>query len=153
MEVQMLAGPQAVAQMPALIPVAAIIFADEDRFKMLKQDAAEKPGLLLLLAWEGDDCVGFKAGYRRNESTFYSWLGGVLPEARGQGIARRLMLAQHEQLAEQGYSYVTTETYNRYREMLLLNVRMGFDVVGTQTTPGGETKIMLRKSLTEAGEH
>lgn len=150
MEIQLLTGEAAVAAIPALIPVAAEVFDDGDRFLTLQQDAAEKPGLMLLLAWDGDDCLGFKAGYRRNESTFYSWLGGVLPEARGQGVARRLMLAQHEWVAAQGYRYVTTETYNRYREMLLLNIRMGFDVVGTQTTVGGEAKIMLRRAL--AGE-
>ncbi|WP_424949373.1 GNAT family N-acetyltransferase [Deinococcus sp.] len=148
MEIQALTAEAAVAAIPALVPVAAAIFDDGDRFEDLQQDAAEKPGLLLLLAWEGDDCLGFKAGYRRNETTFYSWLGGVLQEARGQGIARRLMLAQHEWVADQGYRYVTTETYNRYREMLLLNIRMGFDVVGTQTMPNGEPKIMLRRALT-----
>ncbi len=149
MDIQLLVGEEAVAQVPALIPVAAEIFDDGDRFATLEQDAAEKPGLMLLLAWEGDDCLGFKAGYRRNEDHFYSWLGGVLPGARGQGIARRLMLAQHEWVQGQGYVYVTTETYNRYRDMLLLNLRMGFDVVGTLTTLKGETKIVLRKVLGE----
>jgi predicted GNAT superfamily acetyltransferase len=152
MEIQLLTGDKAVAQIPALIPVAAAIFDDEDRFATLQSDAAQKPGLLLLLAWEGDDCLGFKAGYRRNETTFYSWLGGVLAEARGQGIARRLMVAQHEWLPGQGYSSVTTETFNRYREMLLLNIRMGFDVVGTYTTDHGEPKIMLRKALAQPEE-
>lgn len=149
MEIQLLTGEAAVAQVPGFIPVMAGIFDDGDRFEDLKQDAAEKPGLMVLLAWEGDTCLGVKMGYRRSESTFYSWLGGVLPEGRGQGVARRLMLAQHEWVAEQGYRYVTTETYNRYREMLLLNIRMGFDVVGTQTDTKGETKIMLRKALVE----
>ena len=151
MEIQLLTGEAAVAQVPAFIPVAAAIFDDGDRFENLQAAAAEKPGLMVLLAWEGSDCLGFKAGYRRNETTFYSWLGGVRPEARGQGVARQLMAAQHDWLAAQGYRYVTTETYNRYREMLLLNIRVGFDVVGTQTTPGGEPKIMLRKRLGEAG--
>lgn len=147
MDIQLLTGQSAVAQVPALIPVAAAIFDDGDRFSTLEQDAAEKPGLMLLLAWEGDDCLGFKVGYGRSEEHFYSWLGGVLPEARGQGIARRLMLTQHEWVQGQGYSYVTTETYNRYRGMLLLNIRMGFDVVGTLSTLKGETKIVLRKVL------
>jgi predicted GNAT superfamily acetyltransferase len=153
MEIQVLTGEKAVAQVPTFIPMMATIFDDGDRFEDLQQDAAEKPGLMVLLAWEGDACVGVKMGYRRSETTFYSWLGGVLQGARGQGVARRLMLAQHEWVAHQGYGYVTTETYNRYRGMLLLNVKMGFDVVGTQTDTKGETKIMLRKPLTAAGEH
>ncbi len=152
MNIQLLTGETAVAQVPAVIPVMATIFGDGDRFEDLQQDAAEKPGLMVLLAWESDDCVGVKMGYRRNESTFYSWLGGVLPEARGQGVARRLMQAQHEWAAAQGYRYVTTETYNRYRGMLVLNVRTGFDVVGTQTDTKGETKIMLRRALRPADQ-
>ena len=150
MNIQLLTDDAAVAQVPAFIALMATIFDDGDRFEDLQQDAAEKPGLMVLLAWEEDACVGVKMGYRRSESTFYSWLGGVLPEARGQGVARRLMLAQHEWVAAQGYRYVTTETYNRYREMLLLNIRTGFDVVGTQTDTKGEAKIMLRKAFPEA---
>ncbi|MGI8747965.1 MAG: GNAT family N-acetyltransferase [Deinococcus sp.] len=95
--------------------------------------------------------VGFKAGCiqgpGRSLEQFYSWLGGVHPQARGQGAARRLMGEQHGWLREQGCRFVMTETLNRYRDMPLLNIRCGFDTVGTQAGRGGETKLILRKPL------
>ncbi|GGR01245.1 GNAT family N-acetyltransferase [Deinococcus ruber] len=146
LRLDLLTGEAALAFIPNLIPLAVAVFDDDD-FVTLPADAAEKPGLMLLVAFGGTELRGFKMGYRRSEKNFYSWLGGVLPAARGQGIARRLMDAQHVWATEQGYTYVSTETFNRYRPMLLLNIQSGFDVVGTQTTPSGEARIVLRKML------
>ncbi len=43
----------------------------------------------LLLARRPDGFpLGFKLGYRRGDSLFYSWLGGVAPEARRYGAGR-----------------------------------------------------------------
>ncbi|ULH15606.1 GNAT family N-acetyltransferase [Deinococcus sp. KNUC1210] len=151
LRIDLLTGEAALAFLPNLIPLAVAIFDDDDDFMTLPADAAEKPGLMLLTAWIGTDLRGFKMGYRRSEKHFYSWLGGVLPEARGHGIARRLMDAQHAWATEQGYTTVSTETFNRYRPMLLLNIQSGFDVVGTLTTLGGEAKIVLRKVLGSSG--
>ncbi len=144
---EVLTGDAALSRMPEVALLAAQVFADDDDFATLPAEAAEKPGLTLLLALEGERAVGFKLGYRRSPDTFYSWLGGVHPQARGQGAARRLMEEQHAWLREQGYRFVTTETFNRYRDMLLLNIRMGFEVVGTLTTLKGDTKVILRKPL------
>lgn len=110
--------------------------------------AAEKPGLALWLARDANgQAVGFKLGYRRSPREFYSWLGGVDPAARGDGIARALMRAQHAWAAGAGYPTVSTQTMNRYRAMLLLNIQEGFDVVGTHTDEQGLTRIMLKKRL------
>ena len=44
---------------------------------------------LILVAYDKDIPVGFKIGYDRwEDGSFYSWLGGVLPAYRNQGIAR-----------------------------------------------------------------
>ena len=50
-------------------------------------DGAESLSILAL--WAGAP-AGYKVGYALNESEFYSWLGGVLPPFRQQGIADRL---------------------------------------------------------------
>lgn len=55
------------------------------------------------------------------KSRFYSWLGGVYPEYRGQGVASELMCRQHEWCKEQGYEVVRTQTKNKWRSMLILN--------------------------------
>jgi len=97
-------------------------------------------------------CVGFKLGYERRRDEFYSWLGGVVPELRGCGIARRLLEAQHGWCREQGYKTVHTRCQNEYPEMLLLNLKAGFKIVGTQWEPSsrsesGQLKILMSKFL------
>ena len=150
--VELLTGEAALARIPELIPLAAAVFDDGDDFATLPADAAEKPGLMLLVARIGEELLGFKMGYRRSEKEFYSWLGGVHPSARGQGLARRLMAAQHEWAVAQGYAFVRTETFNRHRAMLLLNIHSGFEVVGTLGEADGRVRIILRKALVGGGQ-
>jgi GNAT superfamily N-acetyltransferase len=98
------------------------------------------------LAYANDRLVGCKLGYERKPGHYYSWLGGVHPEFRGQGIAAELMQQQHAWCRVQGYRAVRTHTYNRWRAMLLLNLRHGFDIIGTMQGPHGLT-IVLEKQL------
>lgn len=102
---------------------------------------------VIMLAFDKEKVVGYKIGYEERKERFYSWLGGVYPEYRGKGIATRLLRMQHEWCKEQGYAVVRTQTKNRWREMLLLNIREGFDVVGTYTDDRGEPKIILEKRM------
>ena len=79
---------------------------------------------------------------------FYSWIGGVVPEARGLGIASRLMDQQHAIARDDGFKYVRTETENRFKPMLILNLKCGFDVVGVRASVDyPNTVIILEKKL------
>ncbi|EPZ52678.1 hypothetical protein N007_02510 [Alicyclobacillus acidoterrestris ATCC 49025] len=83
---------------------------------------------------------------------FYSWLGGVHPEFRGRGIANELMRRQHVWCEKQGLHVIRTQTRNTWRDMLILNIRNGFNIVGTRTEKG-DTTILLekRRSLYRTG--
>ncbi len=94
-----------------------------------------------------DQVVAFKLGYESTSAEFYSWLGGVVPEFRGLGIAADLMILQHDWCREQGYSRILTKTQNRFRDMLLLNIKFGFDVIGFHASDEGGPKILLEKRL------
>nr|WP_231868470.1 GNAT family N-acetyltransferase [Fictibacillus phosphorivorans] len=85
-------------------------------------------------------------GYELNQSKYYSWLGGVDSTYRGHGVAAKLMNLQHMYLKEKGYSVVQTKTMNKWRGMLLLNIKSGFDVIETYTNEEGLLKIILEKS-------
>ena len=51
---------------------------------------------LVLTAHIENEIVGFKIGYDRfNDGSFYSWMGGVLPENRNQSISE--MLADYQE--------------------------------------------------------
>ncbi len=108
---------------------------------------AEKPKLRIDLAMDGDNVIGYKIGYALNREQFYSWLGGVDERYRHQGIASELMERQHEYARHESYNAVRTHTKNMWRSMLLLNIKSGFDIIGTYTDDTGEPKIILEKKL------
>jgi GNAT superfamily N-acetyltransferase len=93
--------------------------------------------------------AAFKCGFREGPLTFYSWLGGVLPEFRRQGLGRRLMERQHAWCRERGYRYVRTKTRNQWRSMLILNLTVGFEIIGIHTGRDGTVKILMEKKLSD----
>jgi GNAT superfamily N-acetyltransferase len=103
--------------------------------------------LLAIVAFDEEKAVGFKIGYESDFEEFYSWIGGVDPAYRRRGIGSKLMTMQHEWLRKHGYKIVTTQTKNKWRAMLLLKLRHGFDIIGTFTDEKGEPKIILQKRL------
>jgi len=109
------------------------------------EELSARTNFLILVALDNYQVVGYKIGYQDRKTRFYSWLGGVYTEYRSQGIASELMLRQHEWCKNQGYSVIRTQTKNTWRSMLILNLRHGFDVVGTYTDEKGEPKIILEK--------
>lgn len=108
---------------------------------------AQMPDLLILIAYAGDIPIGYKIGYQVSESCFYSWIGGVLSAYRGQGAASDLMDAQHDWCRQRGYTFIKTKTMNRWREMLILNLKKGFEIKETIPGDDGQLRIILVKEL------
>lgn len=120
------------------------IFGDADN---LSNKMTGKPPLVIVTAMYCERVIGYKIGYAVDNRTFYSWLGGVDPLYRNHGIASALMKKQHDYLKERGYKVVQTKTMNKWRNMLVLNIKSGFDVVATCTDEKGLHKIILEKRL------
>lgn len=119
---------------------------DEDVVR-IQEIAKHSSGLRAEIALSEDKVVGYKMGYDERPKRFYSWLGAVDPDFRQRGVAKKLMDIQHNFLRENGYKEVKTKTKNQYREMLLLNIKSDFDVIGCYTDDLGETKIILKKDF------
>ncbi|MHB1682862.1 MAG: GNAT family N-acetyltransferase [Bacilli bacterium] len=113
----------------------------------IAMELQKKHHFLILLALHEKSVVGFKIGYEDRTGRFYSWLGGVDPDFRGRGIASELMGRQHAWCIDNNYRVIRTHTKNKWRNMLILNLRHGFDIVGTFTDERGETKIILDTRL------
>lgn len=107
----------------------------------------EATNLFVVAGFDGNELAGFKMGYETSPEDFYSWLGAVVPEYRKQGIGGELMRRQHEWCKQQGYKRVTTRTTNQWRNMLILNLRHGFDIVDIVLNHYGEERIVLVKQL------
>lgn len=124
------------------------IFAKTDLEKFSQRiDSAEK--LFTGLAFSDNEIVGFKLGYQIDSTKFYSWIGGVKPEFRRQGIADELMKRQHHWCKQNGFQIVQTKTKNSFKPMLIFNIKNGFDVIEVQRNEQNEVKIVLEKNLTK----
>lgn len=120
------------------------IFGESDD---LAKKMETKPQLLVNVALNDSQVIGYKIGYELDKRKFYSWLGGVDTRFRGHGVASKLMEQQHEYLKENGYHIVQTKTMNKWRSMLILNIKSGFDIISTYTNEKGLHKIILEKNL------
>ncbi|EHR1106997.1 GNAT family N-acetyltransferase [Vibrio parahaemolyticus] len=114
-------------------------FANGETLDSMSQRLGDKNSLILV-AEKNDAIVGFKIGYELNEDTFYSWFGGVAPQARNEGVAQMLLEAQEEWVAEQGYKTLKVKSRNQFPAMLRLLLRNGYLIEKF------EEKINLRES-------
>jgi len=106
--------------------------------------------LLNAARFEDGSMAGFKLGYRRGGTLFYSWLGGVHPKCRRQGIARELSVRQHELARSRGYEFIETRTRAGNAAMLVLNISLGFRICGFETDRSGHEIVSFRKKLVES---
>ena len=94
--------------------------------------------------------VGFKVGRSNDPRTFESWVGGVLPNARKQGIASELARRQEAWCRANGFQFIQTETAQDNAAMLTVNLKQGFCIVGTYLDRGIHLKVILQKALQES---
>lgn len=101
---------------------------------------------LVQVAFLENDMVGFKIGFADSETLFVSWLGGVRPYRRGVGVGGELLKHQHQWAMERGYLRIQTKTYSRWTEMIRLDLRAGFQIIGVELKSRG-LAILLEKKL------
>lgn len=117
------------------------------RLEVRKRAEGQK-NLLAYIAYEHQVPIAFKLGYEHSPEVFYSWLGGVLPDYRGQGIAGELLRLQHQKIKELGYKSVRTYSRNQFKDMMILNLKNGFRIVGTQfRDKESDIAIIFEKTL------
>ncbi len=104
-------------------------------------------GPSLWLAEADGEWVAFKLGYRRGQTLFYSWLGGVDPDHRRRGLAEELTRRQHGEAAAKGFAHVETRTRAGNNAMIIVNLRQGFHVVGFEVDGAGRSLVIQRKAL------
>jgi GNAT superfamily N-acetyltransferase len=103
---------------------------------------------LILVAKVDAVPVGFKVGYQLTEYTFYSWLGGVVPEYRKSGIATLLLNYQEQWARQSGYKRIKVKSMHRFPGMLNLLISNGYKSEGVEdNADGSEIKIVFSKNL------
>ncbi len=129
-----------------MIDLYSNIFKDADIIFFTQRIEAQ-PELYSILAYDTDALVGYKMGYPYDKHTFYSWIGGVLSPYRQRGIAKQLAHLQEHWAKEHGFAKLRTKSMNRFRAMMILNLKNGFNITNVYTNARGQTKIVFEKSL------
>jgi len=115
--------------------------------KSLIKQMKYKSELLINLVMKDEKVIGYKICYELDDDKFYSWFGGVDGNSLKYGVTSKLTEEQSRYLKNNGFKIVQTKTKNKWRDMLILNIKSGFDVIGTYTDERGEPKIILEKKL------
>lgn len=103
---------------------------------------------LILIAKAADTIVGYKVGYHLTEDTFYSWLGGVLPDYRRQGFAALLLRYQEQWARDAGYQQIQVKSMACFPAMLALLRSNGYQVLAAdESADRPDDKIVFLKSL------
>ncbi len=122
------------------------LFENAD-LKFFKQRIDVQLKALYILAYNGKSLIGFKIGYPYNAHTFYSWVGGVHPKFRNQGIAKQLAKIQEDCAKSKGFTKLRTKSMNQFKPMMILNLKNGFDIVNIYTNTKRQTKIVFEKNI------
>ncbi|OCQ22682.1 GCN5 family acetyltransferase [Pseudoalteromonas luteoviolacea] len=103
---------------------------------------------LLLVAKIDGKPVAYKLGYECAVNHFYSWLGAVIPEYRGVGIAQSLLNEQEKWCQEHGYHSISVKSMNRFRSMLMMLLKNNYRIIAcSPLSDGTDCKIKFLKHL------
>ena len=108
---------------------------------------------LIQLGTVDGEVAGFKIGYALSSAEFYSWLGGVLPWARGRGLAQYLLEVQEALVVARGYSLIRVKSRNQFPAMMRLLLRNGYQISGCEDVGEGLSahRIHFEKSIAHSG--
>ena len=122
-------------------------FEGDFTIELLEKRLMDTP--IILVAFHNDLPVGCKIGYDRyQDGSFYSWLGGVLPEFRKKGIADQLNAKMEKRVSESGYTALVFKTRNKFKSMLQFGLKNGYQIVGFEEKDDpSENRIILKKQL------
>lgn len=114
----------------------------------LKRKLGKSSSIILIAECNGDP-IGCKVAYNRFfDGSIYSWLGGVLPEYRKQGVAGLLQNEMEAEARKKLYFSICMKTRNKHVNMLRFALKNGFLITGFQSkTDNFESRIELKKQL------
>ncbi len=89
-------------------------------------------GSIVLVSEHKGELIGFKIGYPLNHTDFYSWLGGVVPNKRKLGAAKRMLDLQEKLAAKRSYTNISVKSMNRFKSMLHMLIANDYKITGVE---------------------
>ena len=113
------------------------------------QDKIENHNSLVLVGYVNNNPVGYCIGYDKfKDGSFYSWMGGVIPEYRKLGVYLALRHFQETWAKGQGYKSIKIKTWNRRFEMRIVLAKLGYNIIDLEKKPDVlDNRLMHEKLL------
>lgn len=121
--------------LPIIVDMYNQIFRPSRDEESFRRRFRGRHNILPMIAYLGEQPVGFFLGFELKPTVFFSWFYGVLPAYRRQGVASQLMDAVHDWARQQDYQSIRFECHNHHRPMLHLSIALGYDIVGIRWDP------------------
>lgn len=133
---------------PTAVTISKQIPEFSDAYEQVEYEKRlSKARHLILGAYYEGQAMGFKVGYERGDY-FYSWIGGVIPRFRKQGVAQALADFQENWAKNNGYTTIVFKTRNYLKGMLIFALKNGFHIIDVETYPDiSRNRILLQKKL------
>jgi GNAT superfamily N-acetyltransferase len=126
------------------------IFRPERDAAWIERRLEGRHHLMVAVASNENDAVGFYVGYEVKPNTHQGWLLGVVPDMRRTGIGSQLLEAAAEWARTEGYHYFRFESPSRSHPIIHLALENGFDITGTRWDPDMLTMLVtLEKPISD----
>ena len=130
-------------QLSQQIPEFSDPYPKQIYLERLKNNAS-----LILTAYFNNEYAGFKIGYSLDNSVFYSWMGGVLPNLRRSGIGYELANYQENWAIKNGYQKIRLKTRKKHQAMIQFSLKRQFEIIEEiPRIPEEETRLIMEKNL------
>ncbi|MBI1826624.1 MAG: GNAT family N-acetyltransferase [Planctomycetes bacterium] len=124
------------------------VFSPKESVEYFQRRFRGRYNVAMMVAMVDDRPVGFIIGFELMPTTFFSWICGVLPDFRRQGISTQLIQAQHAWAGDHGYQLMRFECNNQHRPMLHVAITEGYDLVGIRyDSSSADNVVIFEKEL------
>jgi len=124
------------------------IFSPHQDTEFFRRRFRGRHNVTMMVAMVEDRHVGFIIGFELMPMTFFSWICGVLPDFRRQGISTQLIQAQQAWAQDNEYATIRFECNNQHRPMLHVAISEGYDLVGIRwDTATGNNVVIFERDL------
>lgn len=103
--------------------------------------------ILCLVAQINNEAVGFYIGFELKPSVHFTWMVGVMPDARRMGIASQLIQTAQSWAKEQKYVSIRFECNNTHRAILHFGISEEYEIVGLRWDPDSGQNLVIFERL------
>lgn len=137
-------------ELPLIADLYNEIFRPPHEVEFFRRRLVGRYNPLLLVAHVEKQPIAFSTGFELKPTVYFSWLTGVLPDYRRSGIASQIHEAQMAWAVEHGYHHIRMECHNSHRPILMMAIKMNFNIVGMRWDPDRtENLIIFEKQIVE----